>query len=306
MNRRASNESVSSVDRMLVGYDAAGSNERKKMNRRGSNESASSIDRMLAVTDTVPRPRMNELTEGELILKDGKSKISSGPQAPALSGMTRKKTKPRSSRISGPSHNVYKSKASTNIIVAPPTPPVVKAGKVRIKPSAVMPDLLEPPMTDTNNIPKSRKPGYKHSTGGSSKHQESFSKSSRTEPNDKARRSKKIAKSPSRRRSLTPDPTRRNDRNRSSGTTTRNKSTGPIADNRRRRLRSKSPRPSAKPTQVVSKTLRKTKKVDNNAPVVASVGPTTDNLSTSTHSSSRHKSPKKEHWWYSKQRQEAQ
>jgi len=218
-NRRASNASMK--------MNRRGSDESMKMNRRGSNENMkmnrrSSIDRTLAVTDAAndvaPRHPKNDLTEGELALKSGTTKKASGPPPPASSSMTRKKFKPRSSKISGTPHKIYKSKAMTNIIVAPPTPPVVKARRVSYKAGALKPEMMELPMTTTNNNPKSQNISNKLSTGGISKPQESSksmksSKSSNTESKNKAKKSKKEPKSqpqgsqPSRRRSISPGPT---------------------------------------------------------------------------------------------------
>merc|ERR1712176_1457418 len=152
MNRRGSNESMK--------MNRRGSNEGMKMNRRGSNEStrsdysSASMDRMLAITDATndiaPRPPLNELSEGEMALK-------SEDPPPTSNGMGKKKIKPRGSKVSGTPHKIYKSKSSMNILVAPPTPPTVKARRVIKAPKA---DMLEPPIS-TKKSPKSRRVSYK-------------------------------------------------------------------------------------------------------------------------------------------------
>jgi len=259
MNRRGSNESAKMKRR--------GSNESAKMKRRASNEStrsdysSASMDRMLAITDATndiaPRPPMNELSEGEIALK-------SEDPPPSSSTMGRKKIKPRGSKVSGTSHKIYKSKSSMNILVAPPTPPTVKARRV-IKAGAPKPDLLAPPMS-TKKSPKSRKVTYKppsQITVDSSKSSKNLktAKSNETKMKKKSKESKQRelnrSRSPgptgngSRRSSVSPARTsgrsgekKRSKSPKTSGDMNKSRSRSPRASGERSKSRSRSPKSS--------------------------------------------------------------
>eukprot|EP00535_Pseudo-nitzschia_heimii_P011631 CAMPEP_0197198860 /NCGR_PEP_ID=MMETSP1423-20130617/33589_1 /TAXON_ID=476441 /ORGANISM="Pseudo-nitzschia heimii, Strain UNC1101" /LENGTH=672 /DNA_ID=CAMNT_0042652701 /DNA_START=20 /DNA_END=2039 /DNA_ORIENTATION=+ len=193
MNRRGSNESANETGKMsrrgsneIGKMSRRGSNETGKMSRRGSNESpktshkssrrgsldrgkknktlsnenSSSVDRTMAVTDsaydTAPRLPLNVLSDGECALKSGTSELPPN----ASSTMAHKKFKPRGSKTSGTSQKIYKSKQSMDILVSPPTPPVVKARRVTYNPGAPKPDNLELPIS-TKTSSKSRKVSHK-------------------------------------------------------------------------------------------------------------------------------------------------
>jgi hypothetical protein len=336
MNRRGSNEGIK--------MNRRGSNESTRSSNRGSNHSSSSVDRTLAITDAAndvaPRPPMNELTEGELALKSGTSE--SGGPTPTASSTTARRSKTRGSKVSGTSHKIYKSKASTNIIVAPPTPPVVKARRVTYKAGATKPDMLEPPYS-TKKSPKSRKVAYKPASPNSedaSKSMKSPKTTKSTEAKTKLKKKKEnehqeISRSRSpgpvgvkgRRSSISPGPV---------GVKGRRSSTspGPVGDKKKRsksprmngesKIRSKSPKSNEErksrtksPRRIMDKIRSKSprpsarkllgSKKDKHAPSVESVS-STENMSSSTHTSfqGKNQAPKKEHWWFSQQSQEVQ
>ena len=328
MNRRGSNESAKANRR--------GSIERGKLNRRGSNESCSSVDRTMAVTDAAkdiaPRPPTNVLSDGEYALKSGTSES----KPPTSSTMSRKKIKPRGSKVSGTPHKIYKSKQSMDILVAPPTPPQVKAGKVTYNPEGPKPDILEPPIS-TKTSPKSRKITYRPPAAVSPKTEDplksdSRNKSTKTtkspEPMIKAKKHFKQqqtnrpeetrSKSPgrikkSRRRSMSPSNTgeykdrskspkrvgegKARDRSRSPKKTREGRSRRKSPGRMLDKIRGKSPLPSAKK---LLKKMNPTQSKAKHAPSVASVSSTENVSSLSTHNS------KKEHWWFSQPRQEVQ
>merc|ERR1712176_1731634 len=252
MNRRGSNESVK--------MNRRGSNEStKSYNNRGSDHSSSSMDRMLAITgsanDVAPRPPMNELSEGELALKSG---TSEEPSRSTSSTKSRKKMKPRGSKVSGTPHKIYKSKASMNILVAPPTPPTVKARRVSYKPGAPKPDMLEPP-TPTKKSPKSRKSEFKPPSQISVDSSKASKISKSNEAKNKQKQNKESkheemsrSRSPApigcRRSSLSPSPGSRRlvDKKRSKSPKTsgerKSVSKSTKSDEERRKSRSKSPR----------------------------------------------------------------
>jgi hypothetical protein len=101
----------------------------KKANRRGSNESTASdmIDRALGITVESDLPTL-PLTGGSTE-KTATTESSTQTHPPPTSSSSARKKYIR--KNAGKSRNVYKSKASTSIIVAPPTPPVVKARRVK-------------------------------------------------------------------------------------------------------------------------------------------------------------------------------
>jgi len=220
-NRRGSNENTNKNDAKM---NRRGSNENTnkndaKMNRRGSNEStksssktnysSSSVDRTMAVMDAAndkaPQPPMNALSDGSLALKSNES--CPPPTASSTTARNGKKIKQRGSKISGTPHKVYKSKASMNIIVAPPTPPTVKARRVSQKPSVSVPDLMvEDATPSTKKSPKSRKVAYKPAAETSSKAEESSKsiKNSKSSKSTKSTETRPKLKGKSRRRSISP------------------------------------------------------------------------------------------------------
>jgi len=293
-NRRGSNESAASSK------------------RRGSNESAASsigqasfvIDRALAVAEE-PQDQAPTLPLKSPSAHPGDASISS--------------SKPRKRRETQPK-KIYKSKAETNIIVAPPTPPVMKKRVVAKRNS--IPKIgggVEIPM-GTRGSKRPKSPGrYKESA------EMSATKSPKTPSRSKKIVYKPILGNQSNGESKTIDTKKKKKRDPNTKESSHNlKKHSPRTERKERR--SKSPRPrslsssDASKQSTAGKILRKmspnvkSRKVLSDMPNKtahsASSGDSTAKtaacVSTSTHTTSSHKKNKpKEHWWFQQQKEQA-
>jgi hypothetical protein len=311
-----------------------------KTKRRGSNGNAAScigtatsiIDRALAITEKIDQAPQIPIKSTSSHRTSSSSLLSHPP--PASSSSSQKKYKPRV-KVSGTQHKIYKSKAATNIIIAPPTPPVTKRRTVVYKPSqGGQPKLMEPPVTKS---PRSQKIVYKPSQGGQPKLAEPpLTKSPRSQkivykpivggkpkladpPLTKSPRSQKIVYKPM----VGGQPPKiegaRTDK--SPGTKKKKNHKG---DRSRSRSRTKSPRPVAISTKdsneslAAGKLLKKiSSPTDKSRKLVIRIPPNVTHSvssdsatllsSLSTHSSSSHqKNNKKEHRWSQEQKQACQ
>lgn len=280
-----------------------------KSKRRGSNESAASfgtatsiIDRALAITekpiDQAPQqPIKPPLSSSSL--------LSNLPPSPASSS-SRKKYKQRV-KVSGTPHKIYKSKAATNIIVAPPTPPVTKRRTVVYKPSQggrpkLSIDCEEPQFTKS---PRRRKIVYKPIVVGQPPKLEGARRDK--SPGTKKKTKKKKQKHEPKQHEQQEKNHHKGDRTRSRSRS-RGKSPRPVAisnkDSNEASAAGKLPKKHSSPT---SKSCKLVNKTPPNVPYSMLSDSTTQSASLSTHtSSSHHINSKKEHWWFQQEKQACQ
>jgi len=280
-----------------------------KSKRRGSNESAASfgtatsiIDRALAITekpiDQAPQqPIKPPLSSSSL--------LSNLPPSPASSS-SRKKYKQRV-KVSGTPHKIYKSKAATNIIVAPPTPPVTKRRTVVYKPSQggrpkLSIDCEEPQFTKS---PRSRKIVYKPIVVGQPPKLEGAR--SDKSPGTKKKTKKKKQKHEPQQHEQQEKNHHKGDRTRSRSRS-RGKSPRPVAisnkDSNEASAAGKLPKKHSSPT---SKSCKLVNKTPPNVAYSMLSDSTTQPASLSTHtSSSHHINSKKEDWWFQPEKQACQ
>lgn len=131
---------------------------RTKAKRRGSNDSAASISAASSVINRAMAMAENSPDEAPRlpVKPTTPSHVAAGPETASVASSTAsssswKKYKQRKENNNGPTPKIYKSKAATNIVVAPPTPPVTKKQSVAL----YKPSRQRPPLGDTGEMPLS-------------------------------------------------------------------------------------------------------------------------------------------------------
>jgi len=301
----------------------------KRQERRNSAKAASSIiDRALAITEE-PQDQAPQLP-----IKSSSLHTPETSPKPSSSSSSWKKTKPRNA--SGAPPKIYKSKAATNIIVAPPTPPVVsKRRAIVYKPSkGAQPTLdcvesVNSPSTksskaqtnpDVSKVSKSPKAPKSPKASKNTKAPKSHKDPKSPKVSTKSPKSRKIIykpivgdlpkvdlKSPdakkkkkkrdSSKKESQRQPKKHQPTKQQKGDRTRTKSPGPISTKD-----SEDSLDAGKLSKEMSPTSKSRKVVTKiprkSAHLVSSHG--------STHTSSSHQKSKKEHWWFEQQKQASQ
>ena len=310
----------------IKGKNKKGNNKsvvKSRANRRGSIESTASsigaassiIDRALAVAE-----------ESNDQAPQAPNQPRPPPEPPLSPGSLQSRLKAKQQRTTRlPPQKIYKSKAATNIIYAPPTPPVTKRGTLVYKPSHG-----ESPTSTSSKTPKTISTRKTTKSPTSSPTESSTKSPTKTKSPKKEKSSKKLKspKSPSKNRKIVYKPIvseeAKGEKTKSVKTAKTTK-TSKKSDTKKKKKKDRSESPKRRKSETdktSTKSLRKSRR--SSMPEKLSSSPrksrrasmpekissstahsvssqSTKPLTQSTHTSSSRK-PKKEHWFYQQQK----